>query len=136
MQRRTFLAFGAASILLPGSGLAEQRIFYFPGLAEKAMGEGQIVFLDFWTNWCTTCAAQDRVISELRNSNPAYDSVITFITVDWDKYSDAEISKSLSVPRRSTLVALKGRSEIGRIIAGTSRRDIKALMDEALAAAN
>jgi thioredoxin 1 len=32
-------------------------------------------------------------------------------------------------------VALKGRTEIGRIVAGTSEADIKALLDAAVAAA-
>jgi hypothetical protein len=42
---------------------------------------------------------------------------------------------ALNVPRRSTLVVLKGDQEPGRIVAGTAREDIKALMDLALQAA-
>jgi hypothetical protein len=75
------------------------------------------------------------VIADLRASDAAYDAAITFITVEWDEYSNAQISLDLRIPRRSTLVALKGREEIGRIVAGTSREDIKSLMDAALTAA-
>jgi thioredoxin 1 len=135
MQRRTLLLAAPAVLILPRRALASERVFYTPGLAEEAMDRGDTVFLDFWTNWCSTCAAQDRVISDLRASDPAYDAAITFITVDWDEYADAQISRVLAIPRRSTLVALKGREEIGRIVAGTSRGDIKALMDAALDAA-
>ncbi len=110
-------------------------MFHTPGLAESAMADGKVVFLDFWTNWCSTCAAQDRVISDLRAANPAYDAAITFITVDRDEYSDGDLSKALKIPRRSTLVALKGETELGRIVAGTARKEIKALMDLALTAA-
>lgn len=39
------------------------------------------------------------------------------------------------MPRRSTLVVLKGDQELGRIVAITSTDKIKALMDTALAAA-
>ena len=99
------------------------------------MDAGKPLFIDFWTNWCSTCAAQDRVIADLRASDPAYDAKITFITVDWDQYADAPFSKDLNIPRRSTLVAFKGHQELGRIVAGTSRDDIKMLMDAALAAA-
>ncbi|MFZ5749718.1 MAG: thioredoxin family protein [Pseudomonadota bacterium] len=135
MNRRFFLAASGAALILPLPALAEDRVFYTPGLAEEAMAAGKVVFLDFWTNWCSTCAAQDRVIAELRAANPAYDAAITFITVDWDQYADGELAKSLKIPRRSTLVALKGWTEIGRIVAGTAKAEIQALMDAALSAA-
>ena len=41
----------------------------------------------------------------------------------------------LKIPRRSTLVAMKGKKEIGRIVADTSKRNIKTLVDAALDAA-
>ena len=138
MHRRTFITLAASGLMLPAlsfPALAGARVFYSPGLAEAAMADGKVVFLDFWTNWCSTCATQERVISGLRATNPAYDAQITFITVDWDKYADGDLSKTLKIPRRSTLVALKGKTELGRIVAGTARREIQALMDLALTTA-
>ena len=135
MNRRFFLAASGAALVLPLPALAADRVFYTPGLAETALESGKVVFLDFWTNWCSTCAAQDRVITDLRRSNPGYGEMITFITVDWDQYADSDLARNLDIPRRSTLVALKGETEIGRIVAGTAKADIKALMDAALAAA-
>lgn len=136
MLRRDFLTLAAAGLALPAlPTFAAERVFYTPGLAEDAMAAGKVVFLDFWTNWCSTCAAQDRVIMGLRAQNPAYDKAITFITVDWDQYADGDLAAALQIPRRSVLVALKGKTELGRIVAGTATEDIKALMDAALAAA-
>ena len=134
MKRRIFLSTVFSILITSQVGYAKERIFYSPGLAEAAIEEGKVVFLDFWTNWCTTCAAQDRVIRELRSSNQTYDSRITFITVNWDQYSNAQISKKLKVLRRSTLIAMKGSKELGRLVAATSRKDIKGLMDKALLA--
>jgi thioredoxin 1 len=134
MKRRIFLSAVFSILIAPQVGYAKERIFYSPGLAEAAIEEGKVVFLDFWTNWCTTCAAQDRVIRELRSNNQTYNSRITFITVNWDQYSDAQISKRLKVLRRSTLIAMKGSKELGRLVAATSRKDIKELMDKALLA--
>ena len=136
MKRRIFLSAVFSILITTQVGYAKDRIFYSPGLAEAAIEEGKVVFLDFWTNWCTTCVAQDRVIRKLRSSNQTYDSRITFITVNWDQYSDAQVSKRLKVLRRSTLIAMKGSKELGRLVAATSRKDIKELMDKALLAAD
>jgi thioredoxin 1 len=135
MQRRDFLALTALAALSPLAARAASLIPYTPGSAEAAMDAGQVVLLDFWASWCSTCAAQERVLASLKADNPAYAQTIAFYQVDWDQYGKGDLARSLKVPRRSTLVLLKGRTEIGRIVAGTSRDDIKALLDQGLAAA-
>lgn len=134
MNRRTFLVSTAAVALMPLGLQAAEPIFYTPGSAEAAMDEGKIVLLDFWASWCTTCAAQERVLAALKAENPAYEQKIEFYKIDWDVYSKDTLAKGLRIPRRSTLVLLKGREELGRIVAGTSKADIQALLDKALAA--
>jgi thioredoxin 1 len=93
------------------------------------------VFLDFKASWCSTCAAQERVINALLQDNSAYARSISFINVDWDQWADGDLVRQLNIPRRSTLVVLKGDQELGRIVAGTAKDEIKALMDLALQAA-
>jgi len=134
MKRREFIALTAAATLMPLAAMAEPAN-YTPGMVKKALAEGKTVFLDFAASWCGTCAAQDRVITELRAENPAYDKNILFIKVDWDDYGNGELSNELKIPRRSTLVVLKGDAELGRIVAGTGKAQIKELIDTALAAA-
>ena len=134
MQQRLVLTL-AASLLAPLSAAAEERTYYEPGLAEAAMADGQVILLDFFAPWCSTCRTQERVLTELREANPAYDEAITFITVDWDTYGDGELSRSLEVPRRSTLIALDGQEELGRVVAATGEEEIAALLNLAVAAA-
>ncbi len=133
MNRRTFLMTTAAAALLPALTSAAQN--YTPGLVDTLLAEGKTVFIDFKTSWCTTCAAQERVIGGLISENPAYSENIAFVNLDWDQYANDELSQRLRIPRRSTLVVLKGDKELGRIVAGTSVSQIKGLLDTALAAA-
>lgn len=112
---------------------ADSREFYTPGLAGTAMDAREVVVLDFRASWCSTCAAQQRGRAALKAANPDCERSICFITVDWDLYGRGALSRALAIPRRSTLVALKGRQELGcSIVAGTRRADIAALLDRAV----
>lgn len=134
MYRRTFLATSAA-FLTAGPALAGVGKAYKPGLVKNQLAAGKTVFLDFYTDWCSTCRSQERTINALKAANPDYEANISFVAVDWDQYSRSKLAKQLKIPRRSTLVVLKGKKEIGRIVAGTGKVDIKALMDAALSVA-
>lgn len=133
MDRRTFLATTGAALAVPIPVRASQD--YTPGLVQQLLTNGQTVFLDFKASWCTTCAAQERVINALKSENPDYEANIAFVDVDWDQYRNDALTQALAIPRRSTLVVLKGSNELGRLVAGTSRDQIRMLMDIALNAA-
>ncbi len=134
MYRRTFLT-SAAALAIAGPALAKTGAAYTPGLVRKELAAGKTVFVDFYTDWCTTCRSQERTIKALQGENAAYETNVSFVSVDWDIHSNSDLAKSLNIPRRSTLVVLQGDKELGRIVAGTSKSEIKALMDAALGAA-
>jgi thiol:disulfide interchange protein len=134
MNRRDFLiATAAVSLAMPLAAHAAAKD-YTPEVLAAELAAGRTVFLDFKASWCT-CAAQERVINALMQENPAYAQSISFLNVDWDQWGDGDLVKELNIPRRSTLVVLKGDKELGRVVAETGRDKIKALMDTALAAA-
>lgn len=135
MNRRDFLTLTAAVTLVAPMALAGPVVQYSAELLAGELAAGNTVFLDFKAVWCTTCQAQGRVIDALKAANPAYEAKITFINVDWDTWGEGDLVAQLNIPRRSTLVVLKGDRELGRIVAGTARSEIKALMDLALQAA-
>lgn len=138
MNRRDFIALGACAATLstfPAIAGVDGSIEYAPGLVEMHLAKGETVFLDFSATWCGTCKAQERVINALKANNPAYGQAITFVNVDWDNYGSGKLAASLNIPRRSTLVVLKGDQELGRVVAGTSKKVIKKLLDVALNAA-
>lgn len=138
MNRRRFLVTtaGAAltATLLPATAFANGMVDYSPGLIQKHLAAGKTVFVDYAASWCSTCARQKRVISALRQANPEYDRTMVFVRVDWDAYGGHEVATSRKIPRRSTLLVLKGDQELGRIVAGTSEQQIKALLDTGLQA--
>ncbi len=138
MNRRDFIALTsttAVTLVLP-LGARAAALPYTPDLLSQRLAAGETVFLDFKASWCSTCAAQGRVIAALKEENPAYVERITFIDVDWDEYGRSAIVQEMKIPRRSTLVVLRGDQELGRIVAQTGRAEIKALMDTALEAAS
>ncbi len=132
MKRRTFMGLTTAMALLPFSGYAAETVDYTPGLIADALADGKVVFVDYAAVWCSTCARQERIIEQLRAENPAYEDIL-FVRVDWDTYAGHSVTTSRNIPRRSTLILLKGDAEHGRIVAGTSVAEIKALLDMGLA---
>lgn len=134
MNRRNVLILTAAALLAPALS-ARAAEAYDPERLDALRAAGMTVLLDFKADWCSTCRAQERVITALRRENPAYDRALTFVNVDWDRWKDGFLVAELAIPRRSTLVVLKGDAEIGRIVAGTGRAEIAALLDKGLAAA-
>ncbi len=139
MNRRDFLLAAAAVTLapmLPLPAVANPAARdYSPDLLAAELAAGRTVFLTFKASWCSTCAAQERAITALLEETPAYATTISFLNVDWDTWGDGDLVRALNVPRRSTLVVLKGDRELGRIVAQTGKAEIQALLDTALQAA-
>lgn len=129
LTRRSTLFALAAAAALPGALSAAETTDYTPGLIQAALDDGKTVFVDFAADWCSTCARQERVIGALRAENPAYDDAMVFVRVDWDDFRTHEVTTSRNIPRRSTLLLLRGDEELGRIVAGTGTDQIKELMD-------
>ncbi|MFK7874422.1 MAG: thioredoxin family protein [Paracoccaceae bacterium] len=132
MNRRFFVAGMAILASLPTLGHAAGFTDYTPGAIQSALDDGKTVLVDYSAKWCSTCKRQERVINALRASDPAYDEKLVFIKVDWDTFKKDAVTVDRGIPRRSTLIVLRGQDELGRIVAGTSENQIKALMDVAL----
>ena len=133
MLRRTLLALAllsplAAPLMAQASGFDAVKPAT-PTEVQAAQAAGKAVFVDFKADWCSTCRAQERIIGEILSEDPTLAQSITFLSLDWDEYSDDPLTEALNVPRRSTLIAFKGQQETGRIVAGTDKAEIRALID-------
>jgi len=119
VKRRSFIAgsavlFGASRLSLAEGDFA--TIEYTPGLIEEKLAAGETVLVDY-----------------AREENPAFDENISFVKVDWDTYNTHEVTTSRKIPRRSTLLLLRGEEELGRIVAGTNSDAIRRLLTLAIA---
>jgi thioredoxin 1 len=132
MNRRQFLVTSAALTMLPMYANAQTApkgwIEYEPGLIQSLLNEGKTVFVDYSATWCSTCKAQERTISGIRAITDKFETMV-FVRVDWDDYGRHAVTTSRKIPRRSTLLVLRGDDELGRIVAGTRKKDILALME-------
>ncbi len=132
MKRRTFISMALGGLLLSSAMNILAATDYTPGLIKAELDKGKTLLVDYAADWCSTCARQERVLTTLRDENPAYNEKISFIRVDWDTYDLHEVTTSRNIPRRSTLILLRGDKELGRIVAGTGKAQIKELLDKAL----
>lgn len=132
MKRRTFISMALGGLLLSSAMSVFAATDYTPGLIKKELAEGKTLLVDYAADWCSTCARQERVITTLRDENPAYNENISFIRVDWDTYQSHKVTTARNIPRRSTLILLRGNEELGRIVAGTGTAQIKELLDKGL----
>lgn len=132
MNRRQFLISSTALAAMPMVATAQLApdgwVDYETGLIQTLLDEGKTVFVDYSASWCTTCKAQGRTINGIRAASEKYENMV-FVRVDWDEYGRHAVTTSRKVPRRSTLLVLRGSEELGRIVAGTRASEIEALMD-------
>lgn len=122
---------GLASLNLVAPASALSAVTYSPETLAAAQQSGEPFVLNFFATWCTTCRAQERVIDGLIEENAAYGG-IPIIRVDWDEHERGDLVREMQIPRRSTLVVMRGEVELGRIVAGTGKDQIAALLDLAL----
>jgi len=99
-----------------------------PQALAAAQATGKPVLIEVFADWCSTCAQQKAVLSQLL-ALPAYRD-FQVLTLDFDTQKEA--LKLLGVRDRSTLIVYKGNQEKGRSTWQTSRESIAALLDKAI----
>lgn len=130
LDRRAALALmaGLAATAATRPAAALSTTDYTDESLPKLEAWGKPYLLDFYASWCVTCAAQQRVLDSLIKADPRYASIL-IVRVDWDKYGRGELVQRLAIPRRSTLVMMRGSTELGRLVAETREGRIAALLE-------
>ena len=130
MNRRfvliSFLSAVLAAPTMPASAATEST--FDKQAFETAQAAGKSIILHVAATWCETCQAQRAVLNKLE-VDPAYQNY-QIITIDYDTQKD--VMRRFKVTSRSTLIAFKGITEVGRMTGNTKLPVIKALIDKAL----
>lgn len=132
INRRTVLGLAAATAVVTLSGFAfsqsssaaDYGSAFDQAAFDVARAGGGPVLVDISASWCSTCKAQARVVEQLV-SQPPYADYQIFV-VDYDTQKD--IMRSFGANQRSTLIAFRGETEVGRIVGDTRADSIEALL--------
>lgn len=90
--------------------------------------EGRLVLVAVHADWCSTCKAQEPIVSELLKT-PELNGVTAF-RVDFDTQKDAV--RRFRTQYQSTLIVFKGGKEVGRSTGDTRKESIAALLKKAI----
>ena len=119
---RILLAAVAVSFAIPAAAAVEQP---FERTAfEAAQAAGRPILVDVAAWWCPVCASQGGTLKQAF-TDPRNDKLIVF-KISYDKQK-AEW-KSFGVQKQATLIAFRGKQEVGRLAFVTDKAKINALL--------
>jgi thiol-disulfide isomerase/thioredoxin len=120
------LALGTALTLAPVANAAPQT--YSQQAFAAAQDAGKPILLHITAPWCPTCKAQKPIVGKL-DSEPKFKNLVV-LDIDFD--SQKALLRKLHVTQQSTLIAYKGKTEVGRSVGDTNAASIAALVGKTL----
>jgi thiol-disulfide isomerase/thioredoxin len=130
LHRRHFIGAFVTLALLPLATMApamEAKTFDLNAFA-AAQAAGRPILLEIHASWCPTCRAQQPILSKLA-ANAKFKNIVRF-TIDFDSRKD--LLKQFKVRWQSTLIAFKGKNEVGRSTGDTNAASIEALVAKSI----
>lgn len=94
---------------------------------EGLQASGEVVLVDVYATWCSTCAKQQTALEKYRAANP--DKKFHILEVDYDKDKDAV--RQFRAPRQSTFLLYKGNQQFWYSVAESRYEVIAAEIDKA-----
>lgn len=124
---RTALAAAVLVTLAAPVQAAQERKFEAAAFA-AAQAEGRPILVDVSAWWCPVCASQKSTIKQVAAS-PAYAKLIIF-KVDYD--GQKPVWRGFGVLKQGTLIAFRGKQEVGRLAFETDKAKIANLLAAAV----
>lgn len=86
------------------------------------------MLVDVFASWCAVCHDQELIVDELLKK-PKYRGFALFL-VDYDRQKP--VMRKLGAILYSTLIAYRGRAEVGRLVGDTGWTTIDAILARAI----
>ena len=123
------LLLGFAALILSQPAMAASRwLEYSPERFARAQAAGETILVDVHADWCPTCKVQGPILESLRQDKRLGD--VVFMRVDFD--TQKEFLRAHRIPRQSTILIFRGRTETGRSIAETNPARLRSFVFEAV----
>lgn len=128
-RRQALISLASAALVLSlAPAQAKPDTAFDQAAFDAAQASGKPVLLHVFADWCETCHAQRAVLDELEMDAAFKDYVV--LAIDFDTQKD--VMRSFGATSRSTMIAFKGKTEVGRLVGDTKLATIKALMEKGL----
>ena len=101
---------------------------YSQALFDQLQAKGDVVLIDVYASWCSTCKKQQKAITAYQKSNPG--SKFHILEVDYDK--DKDVVRKFRAPRQSTLLLYKGDKQFWFSVAESRPQVIAAELNKAI----
>lgn len=117
-------------LALPLSAMALEKEPFSKERFEELQAAGEVVLIDVYATWCSTCKKQQEALSQYRAENP--DKSFHILEINFD--DDKQWVKHFRAPRQSTLLLYTGEEQFWYSVAETRTDVIAGELDKALAA--
>ena len=99
----------------------EKKTTFNKELFDKAQSEGKVVVVSSWIKYCTSCAAQMKILNKAKNEGELSD--IKFDNIEYFSFevTNQEIANLLNVQYQTTLLIFKDNKEIYRSVGETTK---------------
>ena len=130
LDRRYFISAAALAAAFAFSPLAAAMspTAYSQKAFAAAQAAGKPILLHITAPWCPTCKAQKPILGKLE-TEPKFKNLVV-LNIDFD--SQKALLRKLHVVQQSTLIAYKGKTEVGRSVGDTNAASIAALVGKTL----
>ncbi len=118
----TAIALSVVSIVSPAIAAPAQP--FTQAAFDAAQAAGKPILVDAFAPWCPTCRAQAPIIDSAAKSMANKDLVV--FRIDFDRQKTEQ--RKLNIRSQSTLIAFKGKTEVGRSVGATDSASINGLI--------
>jgi thioredoxin 1 len=127
-RRSILIASLVAGALTLSPALAETAPTFDAKAFADAQKAGKPILIAIHASWCPTCKAQAPILARL-SSTPKFKDMVRF-NIDFDTQKD--LLRQFNVRVQSTMIAFKGKQEVGRSSGDTNPDSIERLLEKSI----